>query len=85
MMNQQREDTMIDGTPHTLLLFYSFVKRSVLLLLKSTLDEILAAAFASEEAFTFALKEAFEYVMNRRENRPAELLARFVDSKVCYF
>ncbi len=33
------------------------------------------------------MKEAFEHFINTRENRPAELIAKFVDAKlkVCHF
>lgn len=51
-----------------------------LLSMKAKLDSILADAFQSNEAFTSSLKEAFEHFINQRQNRPAELIAKYVDS-----
>lgn len=53
-----------------------------LLQLKQRLEEILKEAFRSDERFQRALREAFEYVMNKRTERPAELLAKYVDSRL---
>jgi cullin-4 len=51
---------------------------------KDKLDEVLSSSFSDEESFVYALKESFEYFVNKRDNIPAELLAKFLDSKV-YF
>uniref|UniRef100_A0A7S3REU1 Cullin-4 n=1 Tax=Strombidinopsis acuminata TaxID=141414 RepID=A0A7S3REU1_9SPIT len=53
-----------------------------LLELKAKLDLILIDAFANNEQFGHTLKEAFEHFINIRQNRPAELLARYLDSKL---
>lgn len=53
-----------------------------LLKLKDTLDNLLAQAFEGNDAFVHALKSAFENFINARENRPAELIAKFVDHKL---
>jgi len=53
-----------------------------LLQFKEKLDRILAVAFAGNEQFSHTLKEAFESFINVRQSRPAELIARFIDSKL---
>ncbi len=53
-----------------------------LLDLKDKLDLILLKAFNKEETFTYALKGAFEYFINIRQNRPAEMLAKYVDQRL---
>jgi len=53
--------------------------------LQAKLDTILRDAFNSSEIFVHALKEAFEHFINSRENRPAELIAKFVDAKLKVF
>ncbi|KAJ3037082.1 Cullin-4 [Rhizophlyctis rosea] len=53
-----------------------------LLTFKSRCDEVLAKSFQNSEAFTHALKESFEAFINRRQNKPAELIAKFVDAKL---
>ena len=50
-----------------------------LLDLKDKLDVVLLKAFNKEERFTYALKNSFEYFINTRQNRPAEMLAKYVD------
>lgn len=49
---------------------------------KSKLDFILEESFHRNEACTYALKEAFEYFINVRQNKPAELIAKFIDEKL---
>jgi len=49
---------------------------------KEKLDTVLAQAFAGNEQFGHSLKESFEQFINIRQNRPAELVARFLDSKL---
>ncbi|GAA5805708.1 hypothetical protein HPULCUR_011232 [Helicostylum pulchrum] len=49
---------------------------------KTTLDNILKNCFDNDKLFQNALKESFEYFMNTRGNKPAEMIARFVDSKL---
>lgn len=53
-----------------------------LLSLKDDMDTIVAEAFAGASAFIYGLKAAFESAVNSRGQRVAELLAKFVDSKM---
>lgn len=53
-----------------------------LMKLKSNLDDIISMCFQSNEKFTHALKDAFEYFINIRPNKPAELIAKFMDAKL---
>lgn len=50
-----------------------------LLDLKSRLDDLVAYSFNSAENFHNAVNLAFESFVNARENKPAELIAKFVD------
>ena len=45
-----------------------------LLELKSKVDQIIAEAFQNNEKFVDVIREAFESVINRRQNKPAELI-----------
>ncbi len=49
---------------------------------KDKLDTIMAECFGGNEQFIVSMKEAFEAFINRRQNKPAELIAKFVDSKL---
>ncbi|XP_017785971.1 PREDICTED: cullin-4A isoform X2 [Nicrophorus vespilloides] len=49
---------------------------------KDTMDNVVANCFNKNEKFSNSLKEAFEYYINQRANKPAELIAKFVDSKL---
>lgn len=51
-----------------------------LLDLKSRLDDLVAYSFNGTENFYNAVNLAFEYFVNARENKPAELIAKFVDA-----
>ena len=51
-----------------------------LLALKARLDEVLASALQKSEPFAQALREAFESAINQRSNKPAELIAKFIDA-----
>ena len=51
-----------------------------LLALKARLDEVLATALQKSEPFAQALREAFESAINQRSNKPAELIAKFIDA-----
>ncbi|KAG2445601.1 hypothetical protein HXX76_000212 [Chlamydomonas incerta] len=53
-----------------------------LLDLKSRLDEVVAGAFGRSEAFGATLKDSFEYFINQRANKPAELIAKFIDARL---
>jgi len=54
----------------------------LLLQFKGKLDEVLEKALNRAEAFANSLKEAFENFINQRQNKPAELIAKFIDAKV---
>ena len=53
-----------------------------LLEMKIKLDGIVGHCFGGDEEMKYSLKEGFESFMSSRENKPAELIARFVDSKL---
>lgn len=53
-----------------------------LLQLKSELDTVLSESFHANSDFAFSMKSAMEYAINVRASRPAELVAKFVDSKL---
>nr|CAD7199683.1 unnamed protein product [Timema douglasi]CAD7262933.1 unnamed protein product [Timema shepardi]CAD7405403.1 unnamed protein product [Timema poppensis] len=49
---------------------------------KDKMNNIVLNCFQRNEEFVNSLKEAFEYFINQRANKPAELIAKFVDSKL---
>lgn len=49
---------------------------------KDQMDLIVTSSFQRNDKFVNSLKEAFEYFINQRTNKPAELIAKFVDSKL---
>lgn len=49
---------------------------------KDSLDLILDKSFQRNDTLTYSLKESFEYFINTRPNKPAELIAKFIDSKL---
>ncbi|XP_064455149.1 cullin-4A-like [Ornithodoros turicata] len=49
---------------------------------KDQMDSVVGQCFQRNEKFINSLKEAFEYFINQRPNKPAELIAKFVDSKL---
>ncbi|XP_032331277.1 cullin-4B-like [Camelus ferus] len=49
---------------------------------KDKIDFIIETSFLKNEKFIVAMKEAFETFINKRPNKPAELLAKYVDSKL---
>ncbi|KAH9749455.1 Cullin-4 [Citrus sinensis] len=55
---------------------------SSLLEFKASLDTIWEQSFSKNEAFCNTIKDAFEYLINLRQNRPAELIAKFLDEKL---
>jgi cullin-4 len=55
---------------------------SWLLDLKARLDVIWEESFSKNDSFSNTLKDAFEHLINLRQNRPAELIAKFIDSKL---
>ncbi|XP_049729460.1 cullin-4B-like [Elephas maximus indicus] len=50
---------------------------------KDKIDFIIDTSFLKNEKFIVAMEEAFETFINKRPNKPAELLAKYVDSKLC--
>ena len=46
------------------------------------MDAIIAAAFSGSEMFTTMLRASLESSINARENRPAELIAKYVDARM---
>ncbi|KAF2316709.1 hypothetical protein GH714_042050 [Hevea brasiliensis] len=55
---------------------------SSLLEFKASLDTIWEESFSKNEAFCNTIKDAFEHLINLRQNRPAELIAKFLDEKL---
>ncbi|KAK9722077.1 hypothetical protein K7432_002964 [Basidiobolus ranarum] len=53
-----------------------------LLVFKMKLDDILTTSFLKNESFFNTLKESFESFINVRQNKPAEMIAKFVDAKL---
>jgi cullin-4 len=53
-----------------------------LLQLKSQLDDVLGSAFQASPAFADQLTSAFQSAVNSRSNKPAELVAKFIDAKL---
>lgn len=49
---------------------------------KDEMDKVVLQCFLKNEKFVNTLKEASEYFINQRPNKPAELIAKFVDSKL---
>uniref|UniRef100_A0A3Q0S5D8 Cullin-4B n=1 Tax=Amphilophus citrinellus TaxID=61819 RepID=A0A3Q0S5D8_AMPCI len=49
---------------------------------KDKVDHIIEVCFMKNEKFVNAMKEAFETFINKRPNKPAELIAKHVDSKL---
>ncbi|CAA7394007.1 unnamed protein product [Spirodela intermedia] len=55
---------------------------SCLLDFKATVDTIWEEGFFRNESFSNTIKDAFEHLINLRQNRPAELIAKFLDEKL---
>ncbi|KAI8577434.1 hypothetical protein K450DRAFT_252413 [Umbelopsis ramanniana AG] len=53
-----------------------------LLAYKQKIDSILADTFDHNSQFANSMREAFESFINSRQNKPAELIAKFVDSRL---
>lgn len=49
---------------------------------KEKMDMIVNECFQKQEKFVYSLKEAFESFINQRPNKPAELVAKYIDSKL---
>ena len=44
---------------------------------KDKLDNIIEICFAMNDKFVNAMKESFEYFINQRQNKPAELIGKW--------
>jgi cullin-4 len=55
---------------------------SLLLELTSQCDKVIKEAFNGDTQFTYAMQEALSSSVNRRQNKPAELMARYLDGKL---
>ncbi|CAG8559228.1 15498_t:CDS:10 [Funneliformis caledonium] len=53
-----------------------------LLALKKKMDSIVAISFDRNYNFAHTVKESFEVFINQRQNKPAELIAKYVDLKL---
>lgn len=49
---------------------------------KDKMDHVTQRCFQRNDSFINAMKEAFESFINKRANKPAELIAKYVDSKL---
>ncbi|KAK3094652.1 hypothetical protein FSP39_004482 [Pinctada imbricata] len=49
---------------------------------KDKADNVICVCFAKNEKFINIMKESFEAFINQRQNKPAELIAKYVDSKL---
>ncbi|XP_046853784.1 cullin-4A-like [Xenia sp. Carnegie-2017] len=49
---------------------------------KEKLDKIIKESFLEHEKFKNAMKDSFENFINKRPNKPAELIAKFIDIKL---
>lgn len=49
---------------------------------KDKMDYIVINCFERNEKFLNSLREAFEFFINQRSNKPAELIAKYVDMKL---
>ena len=49
---------------------------------KDKMDNIVNSCFERNDKFSNSLREAFEYFINQRSNKPAELIAKYVDMKL---
>lgn len=55
---------------------------SELLTFKEQMDKVVNDCFMSQERFINSLKEAFEHFINQRPNKPAELIAKYIDARL---
>ncbi|XP_074658437.1 cullin-4B-like [Tubulanus polymorphus] len=49
---------------------------------KDKVDNIVTVCFMQNEKFINSMKESFESFINQRQNKPAELIAKYVDTKL---
>lgn len=53
-----------------------------LLEFKERMDRVVDECYQKEERFVYSLREAFENFIDRRPNKPAELIAKYIDAKL---
>ncbi|EGG20477.1 cullin [Cavenderia fasciculata] len=53
-----------------------------LIIFKDRMDHILNISFSKNDQLNYSFKESFEHFINTRQNKPAELIAKFIDSKL---
>ncbi|SCZ89398.1 BZ3500_MvSof-1268-A1-R1_Chr1-1g01155 [Microbotryum saponariae] len=53
-----------------------------LIALRNSGSNIVEQCFAREQQFSQAISSAFEFFINKRENKPAEMIAKFLDAKL---
>ncbi|KAG4095539.1 cullin 4 [Neocallimastix lanati (nom. inval.)] len=53
-----------------------------LLNFKKDLDDVLKFSFSNNEKFVNTVKEGFETFINQRQNKPAELISKYIDNKL---
>lgn len=53
-----------------------------LLVFMQRVDRVVGESFRSHQSFKYAQKSAFEHFINDRENKPAEMIAKFMDIKL---
>ena len=66
MLNPEKDKTMVQK----------------LLDFKAKPDRIVTKCFLNNDKFAVALKDSFESFINTRQNKPAEMIAKFVYSKL---
>jgi len=49
---------------------------------KTKIDNIFETCFQKNESLKFSIKSSFEHFLNSRQNKPAELIAKFIDGKL---
>ena len=66
VLNKERDKTMVED----------------ILSFKSLIDRTVAESFGGSELFVQAVREGFEYFVNQRHNKPAEMIAKYFDTKL---
>ncbi|CAI4228659.1 unnamed protein product [Auanema sp. JU1783] len=66
VLNPERDRTMVED----------------LMVFKTKMDTIVQKCFGNQDKFLQALRDSFDYFINTRPNKPAELVAKFMDAKM---
>lgn len=53
-----------------------------LIAFKRKIQKTLEVSFEKNEAYSHSIREGFEHFINKRQNKPAELLAQFIDKQL---